>query len=393
MWWSSPSKRKGRSPPALEKFLPSLTDAQTDLCKVLCSAELMQSHLFEHWGTSGDASPGMKRLFVEQLEALDEAYPTGLAGYIENARELLEKSKNGENPLEGWKPSIPKGLSFEIGTEAYKQMEVIGRHELGSVGFVLVAGGLGERLGYNDIKVRGNALDGLARDLSSNPMLQLGLPVDLATEKCYLEYYIEYILAVENNYVTEKHFHLPLCIMTSADTNAGTVALLEQNNYFGMKKECVTIIQQGDGVPALYDNDASIALEPNNQYKVNWVAQGIQWITFFQDTNGLAFHTLPLALGVSKENDLIMNSLAIPRKAKQAIGAIAKLTHEETGETRTINVEYNQLDPLLRANGFPDGDVNDPDTGFSPFPGNINQLVFKAVPYAEILGCVQRHYA
>lgn len=52
---------------------------------------------------------------------------------------------------------------------------------------------------------------------------------------------------------------------------------------------------------------------------------------------------------------------------------------------RTINVEYNQLDPLLRANGFPDGDVNDPDTGFSPFPGNINQLVFKAVPYAEIL--------
>jgi UDP-sugar pyrophosphorylase len=181
------------------------------------------------------------------------------------------------------------------------------------------------------------------------------LPVDLATEKCYLEYYIEYILAVENNYVIEKGFHLPLCIMTSADTNAGTVALLEQNNYFGMKKESVTIIQQGDGVPALSDNDANIALDPNNQYKVltkphghgdvhallhkhkvasQWVAQGIQWITFFQDTNGLAFHTLPLALGVSKENDLIMNSLAIPRKAKQAIGAIAMLTHEETGETR-----------------------------------------------------------
>jgi UDP-sugar pyrophosphorylase len=43
------------------------------------------------------------------------------------------------------------------------------------------------------------------------------------------------------------------------------------------------------------------------------------------------------------------------------------------------------LDPLLRATGYPDGDVNDKDTGFSPFPGNINQLLFKAKPYADTL--------
>lgn len=40
-----------------------------------------------------------------------------------------------------------------------------------------------------------------------------------------------------------------------------------------------------------------------------------------------------------------------------------------------INVEYNQLDPLLRATGYPDGDVNC-ETGYSPFPGNINQVLF-----------------
>lgn len=40
-----------------------------------------------------------------------------------------------------------------------------------------------------------------------------------------------------------------------------------------------------------------------------------------------------------------------------------------------LNVEYNQLDPLLRASGYPDGDVNDPTTGYSPFPGNINQVI------------------
>lgn len=52
---------------------------------------------------------------------------------------------------------------------------------------------------------------------------------------------------------------------------------------------------------------------------------------------------------------------------------------------RTLNVEYNQLDPLLRASGFADGDVNDPATGFSPYPGNINQLLFNLKGYSEVL--------
>lgn len=43
------------------------------------------------------------------------------------------------------------------------------------------------------------------------------------------------------------------------------------------------------------------------------------------------------------------------------------------GRTMVINVEYNQLDPSLRANGHADGDVNC-ETGYSPFPGNINQV-------------------
>lgn len=62
-----------------------------------------------------------------------------------------------------------------------------------------------------------------------------------------------------------------------------------------------------------------------------------------------------------------MNSLAVPRKAKEAIGAISLLQHTD-GPSMVINVEYNQLDPLLRATINPEGDVND-ETGFSPFPG------------------------
>lgn len=50
----------------------------------------------------------------------------------------------------------------------------------------------------------------------------------------------------------------------------------------------------------------------------------------------MAFHTLPAVLGVSVEYNLVMNSLTIPRKAKQAVGAIAKLSNDETKEVRSV---------------------------------------------------------
>jgi UDP-sugar pyrophosphorylase len=52
---------------------------------------------------------------------------------------------------------------------------------------------------------------------------------------------------------------------------------------------------------------------------------------------------------------------------------------------RTINVEYNQLEPLLRSTEeFKEGDVN-AESGYSPFPGNINQLLFQLDGYNKVL--------
>lgn len=70
---------------------------------------------------------------------------------------------------------------------------------------------------------------------------------------------------------------------------------------------------------------------------------------------------------MSSKYDFDVNSLAVPRKAKEAIGGIARLRHED-GRCMTINVEYNQLDPLLRATGDGQGDVNNQD-GWSSYPG------------------------
>jgi UDP-sugar pyrophosphorylase len=185
---------------------------------------------------------------------------------------------------------------------------------------------------------------------------QVGLPTELATGTCYLQYYIEYILAAQARY-GKNNMKLPLCIMTSVDTHARTLQLLQEHNYFGMDSAQVTLVQQGHGVPALLDNDAKMALAPDGACKIvtkphghgdvhallyqhqvakKWKEQGIEWLVCFQDTNGLSFHTLPLMLGVSVDVEpcLVMNSLAVPRKAKQAIGGIAQLTHKETGKLR-----------------------------------------------------------
>ncbi len=144
--------------------------------------------------------------------------------------------------------------------------------------------------------------------------------------------------------------------MVSNDTKEPTMKLLNDNNNFGLKKGQISIVQQGDGVPALIDNDARFALDPKNPYKVvtkphghgdihallykegvtkEWQdTLGIEYMVLFQDTNGLAFHTLPLLLGVSQQHGFIMNSLCVPRKANQAIGGIAKLSNASTGQER-----------------------------------------------------------
>jgi UDP-sugar pyrophosphorylase len=87
---------------------------------------------------------------------------------------------------------------------------------------------------------------------------------------------------------------------------------------------------------------------------------------------------------VSVSLDLQVNSVAIPRFAKQDIGAITKLINND-GRAMTVNVEYNQLDSLLRSTVAPQGDVNDPHTGHSPYPGNINQLLFRMSEYVATL--------
>lgn len=345
-----------------------------------------QEHLFLHWNNENNNEK--KKNFLKQLKYLHESYlplQEGLISYIKNAKKLLNDSKNGVNPLNGWIPSIPNsGISIEPMTETYLHYDNIGKEQIGSLGFILVAGGLGERLGYSGIKI--------------------SLPTETLTNISYIELYCKQIIAIQNKYAPNRT--IPFAIMVSDDTHDRTKELLELNNNFGFELNQITLIKQ-DKVAALLDNDARIALEEHNQYQVNCKPHGhgdvhsllyqtglakewynkynVKWLFFFQDTNALALNSLSAMLGVSIELNLHMNSRAIPRYAKQAVGGLVRLINEETKQEMTVNVEYNQLDPLLRTTISPEGDVNDPITGQSIFPGNINQLLIHLEDYLKVI--------
>jgi len=377
-------------PPGLAANRAVLSPEEVALADML--VDIGQGHLFESWSPAGEDDDA-KHAFFAQVKLLNSSYAAGgLPGYVRNARGLLAAARDGANPLDGWTPSVPEGVVLEPGTPRYAELEAAGAPAVARCGFVLVAGGLGERLGYGGIKVE--------------------LPTETVTGTCYLRFYAETLLALQERAAPAGGggggggvCRLPLAIMVSGDTEAGTRRLLEENAYFGLEADQVTLMKQ-EKVAALMDNEARIAAKspyeveskPHGHGDVHalmhstgtaarWLESGVEWVVFFQDTNGLAFCTLPAMLGVSVELGLEVNSLAIPRKAKQAVGAIARLTGGGADPPRdiTVNVEYNQLDPLLRSTINPEGDVNDEATGLSPFPGNINQLLFRLAPYAEVL--------
>ena len=281
--------------------------------------ELGQGHLIQGWTEQTLQSDKVR--FLQQLQQVDSSYPGGVKSYVKNAKVLLAESKAGLNPLEGWAPAVPSGATMEFGSADFLEHEAHGLPELGgcsctrlvirthlmhlsclaipvpmlqhsgcAVAVVLVAGGLGERLGFSGIKV--------------------ALPWQTSSGETYLELYIRNILAMQQaaSLSSGKPVMLPLAIMVSDDTAARTAALLQENANYGMVEgqvrrgpphvhvgvilarrvagsallccgppvhitkvalSClqITLLKQ-EKVPCLSDNEARLALDPKDPFQL-----------------------------------------------------------------------------------------------------------------------------
>mmetsp|Transcript_23798 Transcript_23798/g.84937 ORF Transcript_23798/g.84937 Transcript_23798/m.84937 type:complete len:367 (-) Transcript_23798:995-2095(-) len=267
-----------------------------------------QRSLFEAWPAKGSEDASKMEL-VASLQKVDASYEGGLAAYVSKARVLLDESASGANPFSGYTAEVPDGETLAYGSAAFDAAEARGLDAAQNVGFVLVAGGLGERLGYEGIK--------------------LELPVDAATGRSFLQLYCDYILALQARVrmaTGDAQRMVPLAIMTSDDTDAPTRELLLQNGNFGLQLPGqLTIIKQ-DKVAALADGTAKLATKgkwelltkPHGHGDVHalmrtsgvarkWAAAGLEHAFFFSG------HECPRAqLG--------------PRRARRLRGA--RLRHE-----------------------------------------------------------------
>jgi len=247
---------------------------------------------------------------------------------------LLKEAAEASNPFADFEASVPSGESLSYDSPVpddhtgmtFSQAEQKGLSGIKDVAFVLVAGGLGERLGYSGIK--------------------LSLETNLQTNKCYLEIYVKYIQAMQHmaeSKTKDTNIRIPLVIMTSGDTDPMTKKLLKDNNNFGMDEGQIQIVCQ-DKVAALKDSNAGLSMKdkwnietkPHGHGDVHhlllreghidkWEEEGRKHVIFLQDTNALVINSILPTLGVSIEKKFDMNSICIPRLAGEAAGAIARL--------------------------------------------------------------------
>lgn len=287
------------------------------------NSDMAQNHVYGDWPPAG-TNDAEKQQLAEQLADLSASYPGGLPLYLTKARKLLKEASEGTNPFSEYNASIPDGERLEYDSPEYRQFEERGLAAADGAVFCLVAGGLGERLGYSGIKV--------------------SLPTNLVEGSCFLQLYADYIVALQARVRKAKRDNsivLPLVIMTSGDTDEATHKLLDQNNNFGLAQ--VTIVKQ-EKVAALRDRTAGLALKDDNRWKVQtkphghgdvhtllrpmvegWRQEGKSHVIFLQDTNALVVNSILPTLGVSLDYQFCMNSICIPRLAGESAGAITKL--------------------------------------------------------------------
>lgn len=336
------------------------------------AAELLrndQAHLFADWDPPG-RNDEAKKSFIRRLQEFDRSYPGGVREYLQRARRLLADAKSGKNPLDGCSLSAPSCINLtEFGGE-YRGYEKKGLAHFSEAAVVLVAGGLGERLGY--------------------PGIKLDIPVETICGTSFLKNICDVIRAAESRFSSGAR--IPLVLMTSEQTHEATVGTLERNERFGLRKDQILFLKQ-TLVPTFSDAQAHLALQgkyqlsmkPNGHGDVHHVLfasgtipalirQGVRHLLFVQDTNAQVWNAAFAALGAAVEQRLDYTSIAVRRVPKEAMGALVRLSRG--GESQTVNVEYNQLDP--------EEEVPD-EKGFSPYPGNVNGLVVRAETYLKVL--------
>ncbi|MDB2576545.1 UTP--glucose-1-phosphate uridylyltransferase [Planctomycetota bacterium] len=269
-----------------------------------------QGHVLAHWESLGTAE---QAAFEAQLERVDLELTRQL-------RERLAVESEEDSPALAPPEVFPATVSGERIAErdraAARGAELLAA---GRVGFVLVAGGQGSRLGFDGPK----------------GAYEIG-PV---TSKSLFEWHAARIQAAGTRHGFQPRWY----VMTSAANDAVTRAFFDVNGHFGFDPADVFLFQQ-DMLPAL-DGEGKIVLAapgalflaPNGHggtlaalkssgALADMAAHGIEQLSYFQVDNPLGRHADPLFIGLHDLAAAEMSSKVVAKRdAAEKVGVLGLL--------------------------------------------------------------------
>ncbi len=375
---------------------------QADIAIIDRLIAMEQAHLFVQWDGPG-TNDELKRGLLEQVRYWDRTYPGGTEAYYQKGLELFGPNAAQGNPLTGKQVNAPPGSRIDT-MQQLQGLQDKGLRTMNLTSKVLVAGGLGERLGY--------------------PYPKIGLDFDLVSETSKIRYMLETSLVWQqraNDMTGQKQGDFWV-IQTSPDNHDMTMDLLnplvdELSETFGPIEMRVIrdrselpdpnvnpgmhqiFVVTQDLVPAMVDRQAHFAIDSKNPYRVEQkphghgdihklfyelglaeysVARGKTHTFTLQDTSAHAMNGLLAVNAEIRRSGAGMILTAVGRAVGENIGGLVELVDSTTGQRTVQNVEYN----YLRAPGV---DMPDPDSGQSRFSGNVNVLGFANVTYVPAL--------
>jgi hypothetical protein len=215
-----------------------------------------------------------------------------------NAPPTLPHTHAGRNAFDGYTPSNPEGKRLDFGGPDFLQFEEGGLVAVGQAAFVLVAGGLGERLGYKGelgamkhstgfVCVRQHEVlcrltgcysgvegadiaDGTAADhylfepaclpVCLSAGIKVALPAESASGRCFLQLYIETILALQVRlnhpaFAYPPHDPVPSC------------AVLAQHRMQGVRTVLLTVLKLARAAGCVWRVSTGCAPAPGHHDK------------------------------------------------------------------------------------------------------------------------------
>ncbi|MGB0330495.1 MAG: UTP--glucose-1-phosphate uridylyltransferase [Planctomycetota bacterium] len=286
-----------------------------------------QGHVFRSFETLDESQ---RTAFVAQLEAVDLPLVSRLGGLLADRSEVASPALAPPEVFPARPGPDREGechVAITLGSELLAS---------GKVGFVLVAGGQGSRLGFEGPK----------------GAYEIG-PV---TSKSLFEWHAARIQAAGTRHGFEPRWY----VMTSAANDAETRAFFEANGHFGFDPADVFFFQQ-DMLPAL-DAEGRIALAgpgelflaPNGHggtlaalassgALADMASHGIEQLSYFQVDNPLGRHADPLFIGLHARAGAEMSSKVVAKRdAAEKVGVLGLI------DGALGCIEYSDLTDDLR---------------------------------------------